>query len=443
VLGLFRLDSVGGGWQKVSGVPDLLPGKQGDYDLCISLSPGDTNTVYLGGDRTNVFPFSGNIQRCTIQAVGAGFKVKAATPIGTHAHADVHTLVHTPGDPTELWCGCDGGVFLNRDPKGSGQFVSQNSSLSCLCANFLAQHPTDPSVLLTGLQDNGTARTVSGSIWTHVQHGDGGYCAINWADPSRVLVYMNGFVFLSTDGGFTFGVNPVLNPQGNTMTLPIVTAPFNPGSSSEADFVAVGGSRTVHVSKDFGNTFPANLQFALPSGSGSIFSLAVASTTRIFVGTTSGEVFRADRPGSTWVVTRLENAPAGPLGLVGLISDVAVDTSDATRASVYVAFGGQGNDRRRVWRFDGTKWEPRSGPDTGNNLLNVEHNALAVDADAPDNIYVGADIGVWHSPDRGLTWEPLENGLPDSPIYDLQIHPTQRLLRAATHGRGVYEIPLP
>jgi hypothetical protein len=40
-------------------------------------------------------------------------------------------------------------------------------------------------------------------------------------------------------------------------------------------------------------------------------------------------------------------------------------------------------------------------------------------------------------------WEPLENGLPDSPVYDLQIHPTQRLLRAATHGRGVYEIPLP
>jgi hypothetical protein len=130
------------------------------------------------------------------------------------------------------------------------------------------------------------------------------------------------------------------------------------------------------------------------------------------------------------------------LGLVGLISDVAVDTSDATRASVYVAFGGQGNDRRRVWRFDGTKWEPRSGPDAGNNLLNVEHNALAVDAEAPDNVYVGADIGVWHSPDRGLTWEPLENGLPDSPVYDLQIHPTQRLLRAATHGRGVYEIPL-
>jgi hypothetical protein len=66
-----------------------------------------------------------------------------------------------------------------------------------------------------------------------------------------------------------------------------------------------------------------------------------------------------------------------------------------------------------------------------------------VDPAAPNNVYVGADIGVWHSPDRGLNWHPLENGLPDAPVFDLQMHPTQRLLRAATHGRGVYEIPIP
>ena len=34
------------------------------------------------------------------------------------------------------------------------------------------------------------------------------------------------------------------------------------------------------------------------------------------------------------------------------------------------------------------------------------------------------------------------SGLPDAPVYDLQIHPTQRLLRAATHGRGIYELAL-
>ena len=31
---------------------------------------------------------------------------------------------------------------------------------------------------------------------------------------------------------------------------------------------------------------------------------------------------------------------------------------------------------------------------------------------------------------------------PDAPVFDLQIHPTQRLLRASTHGRGLYEFRL-
>src|SRR5262249_36161462 len=115
--------------------------------------------------------------------------------------------------------------------------------------------------------------------------------------------------------------------------------------------------------------------------------------------------------------------------------------TDVTLSSVYLTFGGRG-DKRRVWRFDGARWEVRSGPPDGSNLLNVEHNALAVDQKAPGHVYVGADIGVWHSADNGIHWEPFENGLPDAPVFDLQIHPTKRLLRAATHGRGVYEIAL-
>jgi hypothetical protein len=141
-------------------------------------------------------------------------------------------------------------------------------------------------------------------------------------------------------------------------------------------------------------------------------------------------------------VTRIDDVPAGPLGLTGLVTDVAIDWSDPSLASIYVAFGGMG-DFRHVWHFDGTRWDARSGAaGSGTNLLDVEHNALVVDRTAAQSLYAGADIGVWHSTDSGATWEPLSNGLPDAPVFDLQIHPTQRLLRAATHGRGVYEIPL-
>jgi hypothetical protein len=225
------------------------------------------------------------------------------------------------------------------------------------------------------------------------------------------------------------------------MTQPIVTTPYKPANPSDADFVAVGAGGHVWISKNFGNAWAFVL--ALPAGTpGDVFALAFATTTRLFIGTTAGAVLRADSNAGGWTLTRLDTAAGGALGVQGLVSDVAVDWADATGSSVYVAFGGQGSDRRRVWHFDGTHWQARSGPDGANNLLNVEHNALAVDPVAPTNVYVGADIGVWHSADQGTTWQPLENGLPDAPVYDLQIHPTQRLLRAATHGRGVFELPL-
>jgi len=443
VGGVYRLDGEGGAWKKVGNIPaEILAGSQGDYDLAIAVDPADADWIYLGGDRVDDFPNGAAIYRCQVQPAGTGFTAVNPTSIGEHAHADVHVLVHTPGDPTELWCGCDGGVFLNRNPRDGGQFASQNNGLACLCTNFIAQHPNNPDVLFCGLQDNGTARTQGGGVWRHVNYGDGGYCVIHWDNPEKVLSYLNGRVYRSTTGGKTHDSwSQIWNMGQFTMTQPIVSAPFNAASAADADWVAVGAGRRVFISKNFGTTWPAGMRPALPPGEGNVFALAFASASRLFIGTTKGEVFRADREGNTWSLTQLHDVTAGPLGLTGLISDVAVDWADVTLASVYVSFGGKG-DPRRVWHFDGTRWESRSGPVANVSLLDVEHNALVVDPQAPANVYVGADLGVWHSGNSGATWRPLQNGLPDAPVYDLQIHQTQRLLRAATHGRGLFEIAL-
>jgi hypothetical protein len=440
--GLYRLDAVPGSWKAVKGVPDVLPGKQGAYDLAISVDPGSADLVYLGGDRTATSPYPGSIWRCEIQGAGGGYKLKRAASIGSRSHADVHVLTHSPGDPAELWCGCDGGVFLNRDPRGTGEFAGQNNGLACLCSNFIGQHPTDPAVLFCGLQDNGTARTASGPIWSHVNWGDGGYCLVNWAKADLVLVYANGTVYRSTNGGASHDAwSSWREFNWVTMTQPIVAPPFNPARAADANLVAVGAGDTVFISDDFAGSW--SMQLTLPGGNaaGLVFALAFASPKRLFIGTTTGQVFRADRSGSTWNAVRVDDAAGGALGLEGLITDVALDWADPSLGSVYVCFGGMG-DPRRVWRYDGTKWEARSGQAGSTSLLDVEHNALVVDRASPADLYVGADIGVWHSSDSGRNWAPLQNGLPDAPVFDLQIHPTQRLLRAATHGRGLYEITL-
>jgi hypothetical protein len=447
-----RLDSMSGAWKNVSGTPNVLPvdlfgNSQGAYDLCIAVDPNNANLIYLGGSYFNdgsIYP--GSIWRASVSPSGPAYAM-ATTHIGAQAHADVHVLLHTPGNSNELWTGTDGGLFLNPDADGVGTFESRNTGLATLAANYFAQHPTEPAVLYTGLQDNGTAKCTGEMVWRHVLFADGGYCVVNWADPFRVLMYANGKVYRATDGGLDWSSWANVTPATNWLLMaePLVSAPYHPGSPAEADIVALGAGPKVFVSSNFGTSWPAADTVTLPAGSGSIYSMIFASSTRIFLGTTNGRVFRINK-GANWSSNppvRIDNVVGGPLPLAGMIADIAVDTSDATLNSIYICFGGVG-DFRHVWRFDGISWAARSGPaggGTATNLLDVEHNAIQYDG-VTGRVYVAADIGVWETSDGGANWSVLENGLPDAAVLDLQIHKTLRLLRASLHGRGLFELKL-
>jgi hypothetical protein len=56
-----------------------------------------------------------------------------------------------------------------------------------------------------------------------------------------------------------------------------------------------------------------------------------------------------------------------------------------------------------------------------------------------NTFYVGTDIGVFRTVDAGVNWQQFSDGLPNVAVYDLLIHAPTRLLRAATHGRGIWE----
>jgi hypothetical protein len=72
----------------------------------------------------------------------------------------------------------------------------------------------------------------------------------------------------------------------------------------------------------------------------------------------------------------------------------------------------------------------------------VPINAFAIDPLNSNNLYAGTDIGVYFSSDAGASWSPFGSGLPKVAVFDLQIQPTSRLLRAGTHGRGIWETAL-
>jgi hypothetical protein len=66
-----RLNGAGGSWLNISGVPAMLPGSQGDYDLAISVDPNNSSLIYLGGDRVGSV---GSIWRCQVSQAARHFR---------------------------------------------------------------------------------------------------------------------------------------------------------------------------------------------------------------------------------------------------------------------------------------------------------------------------------------------------------------------------------
>jgi hypothetical protein len=59
-----------------------------------------------------------------------------------------------------------------------------------------------------------------------------------------------------------------------------------------------------------------------------------------------------------------------------------------------------------------------------------------------DLLFVGTSRGVYASLYRGRSWQRFMSAMPTVPVHDLKIHPRDRELIAATHGRGIWIVDI-
>ena len=74
-----------------------------------------------------------------------------------------------------------------------------------------------------------------------------------------------------------------------------------------------------------------------------------------------------------------------------------------------------------------------------NGLPDLPTNCILIDPFKSDYLYVGNDLGVHFSSDGGTTWESYSDSLPEATmVLDLNYSPSNRNIRVATHGHGIY-----
>ncbi len=184
LAGMYKTVNGGTSWSLLSSTPNYAC-SQGWYDNGMVVSPIDANTVYAGG----VFSYcSGGIAKTTnggttwtYVTVGSDF---------TQVHPDQHYFVFGPDGA--LWVACDGGVW--KTTTGGSSWVNLNNGLNTALLYTVGIHPSDPSFLVAGTQDNGTVQFQGGLAWPQVVGGDGGPVAVEWANPNR---YFTTYVRLS------------------------------------------------------------------------------------------------------------------------------------------------------------------------------------------------------------------------------------------------------
>ena len=425
------------------------------YNIGIDVLPGPTTAtsddiVVLGGN------VPGASSRLFAKSTNGG---TTFTESSAGIHADTHFIRIDRLNNSVIYHGGDGGVV--KSVNGGGTWTSQNSGLNTVQFSGLAVHPTDAKWSIGGTQDNGTNMRRADGTWFRVDFGDGGYALIdrNATDTSNITLYHTYFnqtnnligfgrILSATcafqglwafkgiyggavdptpncDGSDTFNGIPINDPV--LFYAPMELGPGNPNTV----YFGAGG---LYRSTNRGDTMDlVSARTASP-----VSTIAVSpqdDNYRIF-GRRDGTVFFTTTGSST--PTQLTGIPTK------YIARVKFDPTNKNIAYVALGgyFGATNSASSHVWKVTDLNTIPVVTA-VNSGLPDVPVNAFAVDPANGNNLYAGTDIGVFASTNGGTSWGPYGSDLPVVAVFGMEVQPTARKLRVATHGRGMWEIAMP
>ncbi len=425
--GIYKSTNSGTSFTSVYNTPNLMGYKsdgndtrgQGSYDIALAVSPSNANKVIMGGVIAHRSTNGGTSWSCS-----SCWTASTTYNLGNHpvVHADKHNLVYrSNGDLFE--CN-DGGIYLSTDDgltwtdKSNGIVNSQMYRLGT--------SKTVSNETITGLQDNGSKLNTN-NTWWDVTGGDGMECLIDYTDVNiQYATYVQGQLYLTINHWTGFNEITPTNATDGAWVTPYIIDPIS-------HTTIYAGYSDIWKTTNKGTSWS---KISTMNSAERIRSMDISpSNTSILYVADNSNVWKTTNGGTSWT------SVTGTLPVASSnITDITIKSTDPN--TVWVTLSHYNSYSVYKTTNGGTSWSNFS---TGLPSIPIYSIVQDTTVSTSDILYVGTQLGVYFK-DGTNNWQEYNPSMPKVKIGELEIYydsnPQSNKLRAATYGRGLWEVNL-
>lgn len=405
--------------------PDFFTRGQAFFDMILAVHPTDEDIVLAGGINVHRSMNGGESWE--------GLSYWTGSQCDDFVHADQHTIQFRPGFPDQAVFGHDGGVSYSKNvgsadnPDFETRIKNYNTTMFYSVAMV---NQAGSNVMIAGAQDNNTVRFSEPGINSTrpVFGGDGTLTFIDQTNPNiQVTAFVFNFIAWSNNGGLSFTTIESDQSSGRFIN----PADYDPGLGIYYSAGASNQLKRIQGLKQSPQD-QETLTLALNGGQISTIKVSPHTTNRVFIGTGNGTIFRVDNANmATPTVTDITGSYNGNPGT--FISGIDIGASDEQILITYSNFG-----VTSVYETTngGTNWTSKEG-----DLPDIPVRDCLYNPDNRNQVLVATELGVWSTTEfdnANPGWEATNSGLASVRVDKLEYRETDKLVAAATHGRGVF-----
>ncbi len=447
---LFRSDDRGNSWTMVNDDPNI--NFRPFYYSDIRVDPNDHRTLYS---------LSGRL----VKSTDGG---KTFERIAADVHGDHQSMWIDPMNSNRVLSGSDGGYQLSYD--GGKTFdIINNVELSQYYQMDIDN--LEPYNIYGGLQDNGTWVGPSNSLhsrgilkrhWKALAGGDGYYAVPIPGKEHEIYANLQGGVIfhVNTKSGVVRNIHPYPKITGSAgdaienhkyrfnWDSPIHISPHDPNTVYFGGNVLFRSTDRGYNWQEISGDLTTNDKSKQKTSGGTIYQdntaaefhcsiLTIAESPVekdvIWIGTDDGNLQVTRNGGKRW-----QNLNGNLPGLPDFSWIAKIHASEHDGGTAFVAVDNHRSDDFAPYAYMTTNYG-KSWTKIVNGLPADDYvKVIRQDPNLENVLYIGMECGMYISWDKGGNWTRINNNLPPASVRDLRIHPRERDIIVATHGRGIW-----